>query len=149
MGCAQNSKWQTGYCIILNTIDLPAVLHLQNVQRVLFGYRHGLDHCVSYLFLQLMLDFCVLVKLRYLRWMVCPFSFCCKRPSAGRHRGHMSQEEFDDLGYPSIPSHWTKEWMLQQLELEKVDPRVNPNLLLEETSQERRDMCADGQLLGV
>ncbi|CAK9050384.1 Hypothetical protein SCF082_LOCUS27795 [Durusdinium trenchii] len=48
----------------------------------------------------------------------------------------MSQEEFDDLGYPSIPSHWTKEWMLQQLELEKVDPRVNPNLLLEETSQE-------------
>eukprot|EP00913_Durusdinium_trenchii_P002944 g2730.t2 len=45
---------------------------------------------------------------------------------AGRDHGpvrlpksHMSQEEFDDLGYPSIPSHWTKEWMLQQLELEK------------------------------
>lgn len=51
-------------------------------------------------------------------------------------KGHMSQEEFDALGYPSIPSHWTKEWMLEQIELEKVDPRVNPNLLLEETSQE-------------
>jgi len=48
----------------------------------------------------------------------------------------MSQEEFDALGYPTIPSHWTKEWMLEQIELEKVDPRVNPNLLLEETSQE-------------
>eukprot|EP00434_Breviolum_minutum_P008999 symbB.v1.2.007925.t1/scaffold495.1/size259991/9 len=50
-------------------------------------------------------------------------------------KGHMTQEEFDALGYPTIPSHWTKEWMLEQIELEKVDPRVNPNLLLEETSQ--------------
>ena len=50
--------------------------------------------------------------------------------------GHMSQKEFDALGYPKIPDHWTKEWMLEQLELEKVDPRVNPNLLLEETQQE-------------
>jgi len=26
----------------------------------------------------------------------------------------MSQEDFDALGYPSIPSHWTKEWMVEQ-----------------------------------
>ena len=48
----------------------------------------------------------------------------------------MSQKEFDELGYPKIPDHWTKEWMLRQIELEKVDPRVNPNLLLDETDQE-------------
>ena len=53
-----------------------------------------------------------------------------------RASGHMSQKEFDELGYPKIPDHWTKEWMLEQIELEKVDPRVNPNLLLDETQQE-------------
>lgn len=54
----------------------------------------------------------------------------------GPFQGHMSQKEFDELGYPKIPDHWTKEWMLRQIELEKVDPRVNPNLLLDETDQE-------------
>eukprot|EP00930_Biecheleria_cincta_P028712 TRINITY_DN20023_c0_g1_i2.p1 TRINITY_DN20023_c0_g1~~TRINITY_DN20023_c0_g1_i2.p1 ORF type:complete len:172 (+),score=36.69 TRINITY_DN20023_c0_g1_i2:76-591(+) len=49
---------------------------------------------------------------------------------------HMSQEDFDALGYPKVPAEWTEEWMREQLELEKVDPRVNPNLLLEETDQE-------------
>lgn len=42
--------------------------------------------------------------------------------------GHMRQEDFDALGYPQVPQHMTKEWMLEQIELEKVDPRVNPNL---------------------
>lgn len=49
---------------------------------------------------------------------------------------HMSQEDFDAFGYPKVPAEWTEEWMREQLELEKVDPRVNPNLLLEETDQE-------------
>ncbi|CAJ1384379.1 unnamed protein product [Effrenium voratum] len=57
-------------------------------------------------------------------------------PPARVIKGHMSQEEYDALGYPSIPAEWTREWMMQQIELEKVDPRVNPNLLLEETDQE-------------
>eukprot|EP00439_Symbiodinium_sp_Y106_P087124 s181_g40.t1 len=54
----------------------------------------------------------------------------------GPFQGHMSQKEFDELGYPKVPDHWTKDWMLRQIELEKVDPRVNPNLLLDETHQE-------------
>ena len=41
----------------------------------------------------------------------------------------MRQEDFDALGYPQVPKHMTKEWMLEQISLEKVDPRVNPNLL--------------------
>ena len=45
-------------------------------------------------------------------------------------KSHMRQEDFDALGYPKVPEHMTKEWMLEQIELEKVDPRVNPNLLL-------------------
>ncbi|CAE8742487.1 unnamed protein product, partial [Polarella glacialis] len=51
-------------------------------------------------------------------------------------QGHMSQEEFDAFDYPQTPAEWTEEWMRKQIELERVDPRVNPNLLLDETQQE-------------
>ena len=50
-------------------------------------------------------------------WIIVRFAPCSQRVhdiTPQHTAGHMSQEEFDALGYPSIPSHWTKEWMLEQ-----------------------------------
>mmetsp|Transcript_107416 Transcript_107416/g.333802 ORF Transcript_107416/g.333802 Transcript_107416/m.333802 type:complete len:720 (+) Transcript_107416:183-2342(+) len=49
---------------------------------------------------------------------------------------HMTQEEFDALDYPKVPEEWNEEWMKKQIELERVDPRENPNLLFDECQQE-------------
>lgn len=60
-------------------------------------------------------------------------------PKAFSHipiKGYMSQETFDELEYPKPPEYMTEDWMKKQIELERVDPRVNPNLLLDETQQE-------------
>mmetsp|Transcript_117125 Transcript_117125/g.326297 ORF Transcript_117125/g.326297 Transcript_117125/m.326297 type:complete len:704 (+) Transcript_117125:142-2253(+) len=51
-------------------------------------------------------------------------------------KSHMTQEEFDELDYPKIPEEWNEEWMRQQIEKESVDPRENPNLLIDEAQQE-------------
>ena len=59
---------------------------------------------------------------RYLLWSWDVFQNASEAPVSPRKSrwtmspmsGHMSQEEFDALGYPTIPSHWTKEWMLEQ-----------------------------------
>jgi len=51
-------------------------------------------------------------------------------------KSHMSQEEFEELEYPKVPAEWDETWMQKQMAMEMVDPRVNPNLLMDENHQE-------------
>lgn len=44
--------------------------------------------------------------------------------------GHMTSEDYDELGYPKVPTEWNEQYFSELMEKEKSDPRVNPNLLL-------------------
>lgn len=49
----------------------------------------------------------------------------------------ISPEEYKELGYPEYdPKFRDKEWVRTQMELERTDPRVNPNLLRTELDDE-------------
>merc|ERR1712137_1437829 len=51
-------------------------------------------------------------------------------------KDHMTQEEYDDLGYSKVPKEWNEEWMKQQIAKERLDPRENPNLLVDDDQPE-------------
>lgn len=51
-------------------------------------------------------------------------------------KSHMTQDEFDDLDYPKVPEEWTPDYFTELMYKERVDPRVNPNLLLDEGHRE-------------
>jgi len=47
-------------------------------------------------------------------------------------RQHVTEEEFREFGYPPMPKEFmSEEYWTQQDELERTDPRVNPNLSLD------------------
>jgi len=49
----------------------------------------------------------------------------------------ITPEEYKELGYPEYDARFRdKEWMRTQMELERTDPRVNPNLLKTEQDDE-------------
>lgn len=50
-------------------------------------------------------------------------------------KSHMTAEEFEELGYPEVPEE-LKSGTLETTSLDEVDPRVNPNLMLQCNEQE-------------
>jgi len=49
---------------------------------------------------------------------------------------HLTTEDYDDFGYPTVPKEWNQEYFDQLMIQEKTDPRVNPNLLLDTNEAE-------------